>query len=55
MEFLIFYFVFSAVVGITILWEDNTPFWAIFYGAIFGFILFPIGLANVIKIINTKL
>lgn len=52
MGFLAFYFVFSAVVSITILWEDNTPFWAIFYGAIFGFILFPIGLGNAIKNIN---
>lgn len=55
MEFLIFYFVFSAVVSITILWEDNTLFWAIFFGALFGFILFPIGLGNAIYNINAKL
>ena len=55
MEFLIFYFVFSAVVGITILWKDNGVFWSILWGALFGFILFPIGLGNAIYNINTKM
>lgn len=55
MECLILYLIFSAIVSIVILWDRQDYWFAIFYGIVFGFILFPIALGNAIKNINNNI